>query len=228
MNVRAVAIVVAAGSGSRLGAEAPKALLPLGEEPMLARAVRAAFASGAVGLVVVAAPAGHEDLAHAMIGEAGPHIVVTGGDSRHASVRAALAQVPADARIVVVHDAARPFATPSLFNAVIDATEEADAAAPVVPLVDTVKRVRNGWIVSTETREELAVTQTPQAFRVASLRAAHERARAEETQFTDDAALLEWAGYRVRAVEGEPRNFKITTEADLERAIENLARARHG
>jgi 2-C-methyl-D-erythritol 4-phosphate cytidylyltransferase/2-C-methyl-D-erythritol 2,4-cyclodiphosphate synthase len=226
VNADAVAIVVAAGSGTRLGADAPKAFLSLGDEPMLERAVRAVFGSGVVRFVVVAAPAGHEDLAHAMIERTGPHAVVTGGDSRHASVRAGLAAVPEDADVVVVHDAARPFATPAVFAAVIAAVEQADGAVPVLSLVDTVKRVRDGWIVSTEPREALAATQTPQAFRVRALRAAHDRAFAEGREFTDDAAVLEWAGFCVRAVEGEAGNFKITTDADLRRAIEAVERAR--
>jgi 2-C-methyl-D-erythritol 4-phosphate cytidylyltransferase/2-C-methyl-D-erythritol 2,4-cyclodiphosphate synthase len=154
-------------------------------------------------------------------------VVVTGGASRHASVRAALAVVPAGTDLVVVHDAARPFATPALFAAVIGAIGEAEGAVPVVPLADTVKRVRDGWVVSTEVREELAATQTPQAFRADALREAHDRAHAEGREFTDDAAAVEWAGFRVRVVEGEAGNFKITTEADLERAVEALMRTRH-
>jgi 2-C-methyl-D-erythritol 4-phosphate cytidylyltransferase len=221
---RAVAIVVAAGAGRRIGADVPKAFLRLGAEPMLVHAVRAAFASSSVDAVVVAAPEGREELAHAMIEDVGPHVVVTGGNSRHASVRSALAVVPAEALVVVVHDAARPFATPALFARVVAAAGEADGVAPALALTDTVKRVREGWVVSTEAREELAATQTPQAFRAGALREAHDRALAEAREFTDDAAALEWAGFRVRAVEGEAGNFKITTEADLERAIDALER----
>lgn len=224
MSVGPVAIVVAAGTGRRIGGDVPKAFLPLGAEPILVHAVRAAFASSSVDSVVVAAPEGHEDLARAMVEDVGPHVVVTGGDSRHASVRAALAVVRPEALLVVVHDAARPFATPALFARVVAAAGEADGAVPVLPLTDTVKRVREGWVVSTEAREELAATQTPQAFRAAVLREAHERSLDEGREFTDDAAAVEWAGFRVRAVEGEAGNFKITTEADLKRAIEAVAR----
>jgi 2-C-methyl-D-erythritol 4-phosphate cytidylyltransferase len=228
VSVRAVAIVVAAGTGRRIGADVPKAFLPLGAEPMLVHAVRAAFASSSIGSVVVAAPRGREDLAHAMIEDVGPHLVVTGGDSRHASVRAALEVVASEAPIVVVHDAARPFATPGLFATVVAAAGEADGAVPVLPLTDTVKRVRDGWVVSTEVREELVATQTPQAFRAAALRQAHDRALAEGRVFTDDAAAVEWAGFHVRTVEGEATNFKVTTAADLELAIETVVRAGHG
>jgi 2-C-methyl-D-erythritol 4-phosphate cytidylyltransferase len=224
VSVGAVVIIVAAGSGERLGGDVPKAFVPLGGEPMLVWSVRAALGCVGIGSVVVAAPADREDLAHAMIEPLGPHAVVTGGSSRQASVRAALDVVSDGTDVVVVHDAARPFATPSVFSAVIDALEDADGAIPVVPLADTVKRVENGWVVSTTARDELAAAQTPQAFRSAALRDAHGRADAEGLEFTDDAAMLEWAGYRVRAVEGELGNFKVTTPADLERAS-SVARA---
>jgi 2-C-methyl-D-erythritol 4-phosphate cytidylyltransferase len=218
VSVGAVVIIVAAGSGERLGGDVPKAFVPLGGEPMLVWSVRAALGCVDIGSVVVAAPADRKDLAHAMIEPLGPHAVVRGGSSRQASVRAALDVVSDGTDVVVVHDAARPFATSSVFSAVIDALEDADGAIPVVPLADTVKRVENGWVVSTTARDELAAAQTPQAFRSTALRDAHGRADAEGLEFTDDAAMLEWAGYRVRAVEGEPGNFKVTTPADLERA----------
>ncbi len=218
MTARAVAVVVAAGSGLRLGGSEPKAFVAVGGVPIVVRAVRSALACPAIGSVVVAAPAGREDLTHAMIEHLGPHTVVTGGASRHASVRAALAAVDDDAEVVVVHDAARPFATPALFHRVVDALADADGATPVVRLADTVKRVRDGWVAGTEAREGLGLAQTPQAFRAAALRDAHERAEAEGREFTDDAAAVQWAGYRVRAVDGEPGNFKITTTEDLERA----------
>jgi 2-C-methyl-D-erythritol 4-phosphate cytidylyltransferase/2-C-methyl-D-erythritol 2,4-cyclodiphosphate synthase len=217
---RAVAIVVAAGSGERLGADVPKAFVRLGDVPLLLWAVRAALASPVIASVIVAAPAGREDLAHAMIERAGSHTVITGGASRQASVRAALDVVPIDVELVAVHDAARPLATSALFSVAVEALADADGAVPVVPLADTVKQVRDGWVVATAAREELAAAQTPQAFRAAALRDALTRAAAERLDFTDDAGALEWAGYRVRAVDGEPGNFKVTTPADLERADE--------
>jgi 2-C-methyl-D-erythritol 4-phosphate cytidylyltransferase len=216
----AVAIVVAAGSGERLGAEVPKAFVPLGAVPMLVWSVRAAFASRVVSSVVIAAPPGREDLAHAMVEDLGAHAVVTGGETRQASVRAALGALALETEVVVVHDAARPFASASLFAAVAEATREADGAVPVVAVTDTVKRVRDGWVVSTAPRDELAAAQTPQAFRASALRDAHERAAGVGIEFTDDAGLLEWAGYRIRAVPGEAGNFKVTTSVDLERANE--------
>ncbi|MGZ4113487.1 MAG: 2-C-methyl-D-erythritol 4-phosphate cytidylyltransferase [Actinomycetota bacterium] len=225
MTAAATAIVVAAGSGERLGADVPKALVPVGEVPMLVRSVRAALGCEAVTFVVIAAPEGREDVTRAMLEPLGAHTVVAGGLSRQASVRAALGAVDPRTEIVVVHDAARPFATPSLFAAVIGALEEAEGAIPVVPLADTVKRVEDGWVVSTPARDALAAAQTPQAFRAGALREAHRRAADQGLEFTDDAGLLEWAGYRVRAVEGVPGNFTVTTAADLDRANELLRSA---
>jgi 2-C-methyl-D-erythritol 4-phosphate cytidylyltransferase/2-C-methyl-D-erythritol 2,4-cyclodiphosphate synthase len=221
----AVAIVLAAGSGERLGSSVPKAFVGLGGRPMLARAVASALACPAVDAVVVAAPVGSEDLVHAALEPFGTHAVVTGGESRQASVRAALGAIPEGVRIVVCHDAARPLATPALFSAVIAAigTSGADGAVPVVPVADTVKRVRGGAVVGTEPREELGLAQTPQAFRTSALRDAHARAEAAGATFTDDAAVLEWAGYHVVPVDGEPSNFKITTVEDLARAERMLA-----
>jgi 2-C-methyl-D-erythritol 4-phosphate cytidylyltransferase/2-C-methyl-D-erythritol 2,4-cyclodiphosphate synthase len=156
-----------------------------------------------------------------MVEPLGAHAVVTGGATRGASVRAALAQVAADVPFVVCHDAARPFATSAAFAAVLDALEakpEVAGAVPVVPVPDTVKRVHEGYVVRTEPRDELALVQTPQAFRTSALREAHERAAEQGRDFSDDAALVEWAGHAVAAVPGDPGNFKITTPQDLARA----------
>jgi 2-C-methyl-D-erythritol 4-phosphate cytidylyltransferase len=147
-----------------------------------------------------------------------PAVVVTGGDSRQASVRAALAVID-DALVVAVHDAARPFAAPDLFTAVIDAIDDATIGViPVVPVTDTVKRVLDGVVVGTVDREELALAQTPQAFATEALRAAHDRAVEAGLTLTDDAAVLELAGHQVRAVPGDPMNTKITTLFDLAQA----------
>jgi 2-C-methyl-D-erythritol 4-phosphate cytidylyltransferase/2-C-methyl-D-erythritol 2,4-cyclodiphosphate synthase len=224
----AVAIVLGAGSGERLGLETPKAFVPLGGRPILARAVAAAFGCPRIGFVVVVAPAGAEDLAHAMVEPLGAHAVVTGGPTRHASVRAALAAVPDEAEAELCHDAARVLATPDLFSAVLAALDGWDGVVPAVPVPDTVKRVRDGVVVRTEPREDLALAQTPQAFSASALRDTHARAAEAEVDFTDDAAALEWAGYRVRAIPGEPANFKITTVEDLARAERLLEEAVRG
>lgn len=197
------AIVVAAGGGARYGA--PKQFARLGGTRVIDRAVGAAreVCDG----VVVALPAGAE-------WQPAPGVVtVTGGETRSDSVRAALAAVPAGADVIVVHDAARPLATRALFHAVVDAVREgADGAVPVLPVVDTIKRVEGGRVTATVDRDGLVAVQTPQAFRAAVLRAAH----ATGAQGTDDAALVEAAGGTVVAVAGEARNLKLTVAADLE------------
>jgi len=214
----AVAIVLAAGLGERLGRDRPKAFVELAGRPILAHAVGAAMGSPGITSVVVAAPAGLEDLARAIVGPFGSYPVVAGGATRRASVRAALEAVPMDVGVVVCHDAARPFATPALFGRVLEALHGVDGVVPVVDVRDTVKRVEDGMVVVTEPREGLMLAQTPQAFLAPALRDAHERAERDDIEVTDDAAALERAGFRVRAITGEPGNFKITTAEDLARA----------
>lgn len=216
---RAVAVVLAAGAGRRLGAELPKAFLPVGDRPMLTIAVAAAAASPLISAVVVTAPQGYEDVARGCVdGLAVPIRVVIGGATRQASVRAALEAIGSDVDIVVVHDAARPFAPPDLFTEVVRAVANgADGAVPIVPMTDTVKRIAAGRVAATIDRDELGLAQTPQAFRVDVLTTAHARAAADGREVTDDAALLERDG-RVVAVPGDPMNFKVTTLLDLARA----------
>ena len=218
-GTRAAAVVLAAGVGRRLGAEVPKAFLPLGDRPILAVAAAAAAASPAISAIVVTAPPGYEQDARACLeGLEIPSVVVTGGLTRQASVRAALGALGDDIDVVAIHDAARPFAPPDLFTKVVRAvTSGVDGAVPVVPVTDTVKRVQEGRVRDTLDREELGLAQTPQAFRVASLRRAHEDAAAEGREVTDDATLLEATG-EVVAVAGDPMNLKVTTMFDLARA----------
>jgi 2-C-methyl-D-erythritol 4-phosphate cytidylyltransferase len=217
----AVVILLGAGAGRRLGAEEPKAFLPIGGRAILAVAAAGAGACPAVASLVVAVPPGWEDRARdALDGIDVTATVVTGGDSREASVRTALGHVRHDVPVVVVHDAARPFASPDLFTRVVAAIGGGggDAVIPVVPVTDTVIRVRAGIVAGTEPRDELSLAQTPQAFRAESLRAAHARAEASGFNFTDDATMLHWAGFEVRTVPGDASNAKITTLADLAEA----------
>jgi 2-C-methyl-D-erythritol 4-phosphate cytidylyltransferase len=212
----AAAIVLAAGAGRRLGADEPKAFLSIGGRPILAVAAAAAAASGAVDEIVVAVPEGYEDRAMGCVeGLEVPCTVVRGGDSRQASVRAALAAIPDGIELVAVHDAARPFAPPDLFASVLAAVGDADGAIPVLPVADTVKRVDDGFVTATLPRDRLALAQTPQAFRASALRDAHDRAAASGLDVTDDAQALEAAGSRVRAIPGDQMNVKITTMFDL-------------
>jgi 2-C-methyl-D-erythritol 4-phosphate cytidylyltransferase len=221
---RVVAIVLAAGAGTRVGAGEPKAFLPVQGRPMLAMAASAAAACVAVESIIVTAPPGFEDQARGCLGSLEkPSTVITGGLRRQDSVRAALASLPTGIEIVLVHDAARPFATTDLFAEVVAAVAAGvDCAIPVVPVPDTVKRVRDGVVRNTESREEFVFAQTPQGFKVGALRGAHAAATEAGREFTDDAAVLEWAGYVVRTLPGELENAKITTALDLEVAV------RHG
>ncbi|MEO8476498.1 MAG: 2-C-methyl-D-erythritol 4-phosphate cytidylyltransferase [Actinomycetota bacterium] len=212
-----VAIVLAAGAGRRLAADEPKAFLAIGGRPILTVAAAAAAASEAVDEVIVVVPAGLEDRTEGFL--EGLDVlwrVVRGGDSRRASVRAALAALDDEVELVAVHDAARPFAPPDLFTSVLEGIgDDVEGAIPVTPVADTVKRVRAGFITATLPRDELALAQTPQAFRLSALRDAHERASVAGLDVTDDAQVMESAGYRVRAIAGDPRNTKITTMLDL-------------
>jgi 2-C-methyl-D-erythritol 4-phosphate cytidylyltransferase len=222
----AVAVVLAAGSGDRLGQATPKAFVHVGSRSILALAAEAAADCPAVASLVVTVPAGWEDRARAELPASKPATVVAGGRSRHQSVRLALAVVPAAAEAVLVHDAARCLASPRLFERVLAALADTDAegVVPVIAVPDTVKRIRDGLVVATESRDELGLAQTPQGFHAAPLREAHRQAEAEGVEFTDDAAAVEWAGSIVRAIAGEPGNFKVTTAEDLARAEAVLAR----
>jgi 2-C-methyl-D-erythritol 4-phosphate cytidylyltransferase len=223
----AVAIVLAAGGGERLGHPTPKAFVLLDGRPLLVHAAAAALASPGIGSLVAVVPPGWEQAAAELLDLVGSHTVVAGGATRQASVRAAISVIPAGARVLVCHDAARPFASAALFGSVLRALEGAHGVVPVLPVTDTVKRIRGDLVEGTEDRDTLALAQTPQAFDALALGEAHARAERDGVQVTDDAAALELAGYRVRTIAGDPRNFKITTAEDLahaERVATELAR----
>lgn len=220
--------MLAAGAGARLGAPTSKAFVPLGGRPLVAHALEALASVKEVEAVVLVVGERDLDRARALVAgrpELRVERVVAGGRTRQESVRLGLEAVPGSARVVVCHDAARPFATPQLFRRVLAALRAADGSVPVVWSTDTVKRVRDGRVVETLPRAEVAFAQTPQAFRAEVLREAHRRAIRSGLEATDDAALVEAAGFDVVAVEGEPSNFKVTTPEDLARAEELLATA---
>jgi 2-C-methyl-D-erythritol 4-phosphate cytidylyltransferase len=208
----AVALLVAAGSGDRLGADRPKAFVTLAGHPMLEWSLAALRAAPSVRRVIVAVP------------PRSPHTraeedwlaVVEGGVSRSASVRNALAAA-GDADEVVVHDAARPLLRPELVEATLAELDEADAAIAAAPLADTVKEGDAArWVQRTLDRSRLWAIQTPQAFRREALERALDVADDVLEQATDDAWLVERAGGRVRLVESGRENFKVTTPWDLE------------
>ena len=211
----AVAIVLAAGRGERMDTTIPKALMTLGGTTILVRAVERADAAASVSSVVVVAPPGWEETVRRLVEAYRVDAVVAGGATRQASVLAGLSVVPPDAERVICHDAARPLASSALFERTLEALVGWDGVVPVLPMIDTVKRVQDGRVEGTEPRDSLALAQTPQAFAAPALREAHERAVRDGFEATDDALLLERAGYRVRAIEGERTNLKITTREDI-------------
>jgi 2-C-methyl-D-erythritol 4-phosphate cytidylyltransferase len=209
-------IVVAGGSGRRFGE--PKQFALLGDRAVLEWAVDACRPhSRGVVLVVPADALG----IHAS--GRGADAVVAGGASRAESVRRGLAAVPAEADVILVHDAARPLARPALFEAVLSAVAEegVDGAVPGLAVRDTIKQVdEEQMITSTLDRSSLVAVQTPQGFRAGALRRAH---GAGGSEATDDAMLVEAIGGRVRVVPGDPDNLKITTPDDLATAERLLA-----
>jgi 2-C-methyl-D-erythritol 4-phosphate cytidylyltransferase len=209
----AVAIVVAAGRGERLGAFGPpKAFVPVGGRPMVEWSVQAARTVARV--VVVALPPGQA----APAGTLG----AAGGPTRSHSVRNALAAAPKGDDPVVIHDAARPLVTPELFARVLAALEDADAAIAATPVTDTVKEVDDaGRVLGTLDRSRLWAVQTPQAFRRAALERALDVPDEILAAATDDAWLVERAGGTVRVVPAGRENLKITTSFDL-RVAESL------
>jgi 2-C-methyl-D-erythritol 4-phosphate cytidylyltransferase len=204
-----LAIVPAAGSGSRLARGEPKALVPLAGRPLIVRTLEMLRAVPFERVVVAGPPDRLEDLRPLL--ESSEH-AVAGGASRAESVRRAfemLAPVPGD--VVCIHDAARPFVTAEETRRVIAAAERDGAAIAAIPIVDTVKRVRDGWIEGTADRDELWAAATPQAFRQELLR----RALASREEATDEAALCERLGVRVAVIAVSRLGFKITTPEDL-------------
>ena len=202
-------VIVAAGSGTRFGGA--KQYLELAGSRVVDRSVTVA-AQVSDGVVVVV-PGGDVEAESPRLAASA---VVAGGSSRADSVRNGLAAVPRDADIICVHDAARPLAGPDVYERVIDEVRSGAAGTvPVVPVTDTIRRVDGGVV----DRNTLQAVQTPQAFRADLLRAAH--AGADDA--TDDAGLVEAAGHVVVAVEGHPRNIKITHPDDLAAAEAWLA-----
>ena len=210
------ALLVAAGAGERLGEERPKAFVRLGELPLLAEPLRRLDESGWVDAIVVVAPPGWEEPAILLAEELSATKVVasvTGGATRADSVRAALAEVPEDALVVLVHDAARPLLDDAVVERVLAPLSEGwDGVVPGLPLADTVKRVAGDAVAETVDRTGLVAVQTPQAFPAATLRAAY---AGDVAGATDCASLVEARGGRVKVVEGDPRLVKVTSQADL-------------
>ena len=216
------AIIPAAGQGRRMGSGTAKQFLELRGEPILIHTLRRFDAAASVDAVVVALPEGMASSFLQTASRAGIRKlarVVPGGAERQESVSRALAAIrPEGCGVVAVHDGVRPFVTPEKIDEVVRRAESAGAAILALRATDTVKEVDELGVVRTIDRSRVALAQTPQAFRHDWLRAAFERAAREGWEVTDDASLVEQAGYRVEVVEGLPFNVKITRPEDLELA----------
>lgn len=210
------ALIVAAGAGERLGIDRPKAFATLGGRPLLAESIDRLEGCPWIDSIVIAAPAGWEEPVILLSEELAASKVVAcvpGGATRAESVRAALAEVPDDAAVVLVHDAARPLVDDAVVERVLAPLAEGfDGAVPALPVPDTVKRVDGRVVVETLERSSLVGAQTPQAFLAGSLRRAYS---GELADATDCASLVERSGGRVAVVPGDERLLKVTTPADL-------------
>lgn len=210
MTPDATALIVAAGSGLRLGSDGPKALVSLAGRPLFEWSLEACHEAARIGPVVMTVPPGHE---RGFQGEG--RILIGGGATRALSVAAGLEAV--ETELVLIHDAARPLVTPALIDESISALEGSpglDAVVVAAEMTDTVKRVDpDGRIEQTLDRSVLRAAQTPQVCRTAALRAAIERG--DPAGATDDASLIEANGGSVAVIEGPPGNIKVTVPSDL-------------
>ena len=216
------AILAAAGRGDRLGLDRPKAFAPLNDRPLVAEPLERLEASEWIEGIVIAAPPEWEEPCILVAEEVAAGKVaatVTGGESRSESVRAALAEVPEDATVVLVHDAARPLVTDEVIERVITGLADGwDGAVPGLPIADAVKRVEGEAVVETLARKGLFMVQTPQAFVASALRDALSDPTLQQSvaKSLDCASLVEARGGRVRVVPGDPHLLKVTDPADLE------------
>lgn len=212
-------LLAAAGTGSRLGAQRPKALVEIAGRPLLVWTLTRFHSMGlAAGAVVLATPGAVPEF-RAAIDAASIDAainVVEGGAERQLSVQNGLDALPDDAEIVVIHDAARPFVPLAAVDAAIEAAADCGAATVALPAVDTILQAdSDAYLETTPPRATMWLCQTPQVFRRGIIVEAHERARNEETLATDDATLVKRYGTPVKLIPGDPLNFKVTTPADI-------------
>ncbi|HWP56297.1 MAG TPA: 2-C-methyl-D-erythritol 4-phosphate cytidylyltransferase [Candidatus Acidoferrales bacterium] len=215
------AVIVAAGEGRRMGQPVPKVYLPLCGEPVILHTLRRFAATQAVEWIIVVVAEADLARCEAVIrsdAELSRRCVVLqpGGATRQASVRQGLMRLKDDCEIVVVHDGARPLVSTGLIERCIEAARQSGAAVAGLPARDTIKTVsQDGRVCETVPRERFWLIQTPQAFEVKLIRAAHEAARRRGREASDDATLVEWLGAPVAVVPGDPYNIKITVPLDL-------------
>lgn len=214
------ALIPAAGRGQRMGLDTEKQFLPLGGKPLLAYTLARFEATPAIDRIVVVVPSGREAFCRREIVVPGgmrkvTHIVA-GAETRQRSVMAGFSCLDQDVDVVVIHDGARPFVTPSLIQAAVDAAAAVGSSVAAIPESDTLKRVStSGTVIETVDRRNLWRAQTPQAFRRAILQQALAYAAEHNLDATDEASIVEWLSWPVRIFPGSVRNFKITSPDDL-------------
>ncbi len=214
--MKTAAVIVAGGSGLRAGGELPKQYQTVHGKAVIAHTLEAFIGHRQVDLIQPVIGNGHEELFKAASEGLETLPAVNGGSTRQASVKAGLEALRGHTPdAVLIHDAARPFIPAEVISGTIAALSETEGALPCLPVVDTIKRVENGQIAETIDRSTLRAAQTPQGFKYAAILAAHEKAAGLDQEFTDDAAIAEWAGLTVAIVDGAPENRKLTTEHDL-------------
>lgn len=225
MPTKVTAVVLAAGSGQRVGSDIPKQFLPLRGRPMIEHCLAAFESSGQVDSVVVVLPSDSNE--PAVSTDSFPKVVaaVPGGPTRQASLAHALNHLPAGTDTVLVHDAARPLLDHRLIDTLLSALDDScDGVIPAIPLEDTIKQVSENRMVQQQLdRNGIWRVQTPQCFRREVLEESLAKAVASGVESTDCSQMLTAAGYRVRVVEGDPLNFKVTRAADLWLAEQVLA-----
>lgn len=213
------AVVVAAGRGVRMGAAVNKVLLPLCGEPVIRHAVRPFCEADEIdGVVVVASADETEQMRAALCGLEKVCAIVPGGSTRQESVKNGLDALPKEARIVLVHDGARPLISRELIARCVRQTEDCGSAVVCTPVTDTVKVEKDSCVVRTLDRSQLRAVQTPQCFFAGELKAAYEAAARDGVSVTDDASVMEHARHSVHLLESSEVNFKLTTPEDLRRA----------
>ena len=212
--MKCAAIVVAAGSGSRIKSEIPKQLRRLGGIPLFLWSLRVFQKMERVNEILLVVPRDKTGAFRELLPDGLAVKWVAGGPRRQDSVRAGLEVVSRDVQMVLIHDAARPFFSPQMVDRLIDTAAEQDAAIPVAPVSETLKEVSQGRVVRTLSRENIFRAQTPQAFRRQALMEIFQSVPQERT-WTDEASMFEFAGVPVAAVEGDQRNIKITFAEDF-------------
>lgn len=233
MTRQVIALIAAAGTGQRLGAQLPKAFVPLAGKSLVERSVAAMISSRVVDRIIVLVHPEWHEYATELMSAAGflgdgavPVSLVTGGEERADSVWQGLQTIPDSDVLVLIHDAARALTPPEMIARVVEAVASgAPAVIPVLPVTDTIKQVTDSVVVSTPSRSNLRAVQTPQGFDLATLRRANQAYFAQDNPgftATDDASLMEWYGVTVTCVYGDPLAFKITTPLDYRLAYSLL------